>query len=84
MANTIFWLPVALPKSLKCLLSPASHCTSAEADMFISLLASKQKTTFQYSLDNKYLAVYQLIPLEIYIVMNQIIIVHQGAISIDL
>lgn len=52
--------------------------------MFISLLASKEKTTFQYSLDNNYLAVYQLVPLEVYVVMNQIIIVRQGAISIDL
>lgn len=77
-------------KNLKCLLNPASQFTPVEADMFILLscyscyLASKGKMTFQYSLDNKYLAVYHLVPLEVYVVMNQIIIVHQGTISTDL
>lgn len=86
MANTIIHILAAccFTRNLKCLLNPASQFTLVEADMFILLLASKGKSTSQYSLDNKNLVVYQLIPLEVYVVMNQIIIVHQGAISIDL
>lgn len=86
MANTTIHILAAccFTKNLKCLLNHASQFTLVEADMFILLLASKGKSTSQYSLDNKDLVVYQLVPLEVYVVMNQIITVHQGAITIDL
>lgn len=78
MANTKICILAAccFTKKLKCLLNPANQFTSVEADMFILSLASKGKTAFQYSLDNMYLSVYQLISLEVYLVMNQTVIVY--------
>jgi len=81
MANTaMYLLPVCcFTKTLKYLLNSASQFTSVEAGMFflfILSLASKGKTAFQYSLDNMYLLLYQLVLLEVYLVMNQAVIVH--------